>query len=76
MKILFENNTKEAEIFLSLIDDEVKKKIAKCLFIDGLTNEATAEVVDYSTSSIAKWKMEILKDCIKILVGEKVSNKF
>lgn len=76
MKILFENNTEEAEIFLSLIDDKVKKKIAKCLFIDGMTNEATAEAVDYSTSSIAKWKMEILKDCIKILIRNKISNKF
>ena len=76
MRILFENNTKEAEIFLSLFDDEVKKKIAKCLFVDGMTNEEAAEVVCYSTSSIANWKMKILKESIKILVGEKISNKF
>lgn len=76
MKILFENNTEEAEIFLSLFEDDIEKKIAKCLFIDGMTNEETAEVVCYSTSSISNWKMKILKDCVKILVGKKVSNKF
>ena len=40
--------------------------VAEYVYFDGLTTEKVAEVLDVSTSSVAKWKKDIVKKCSKV----------
>ncbi|MBQ5659240.1 MAG: sigma-70 family RNA polymerase sigma factor [Peptococcaceae bacterium] len=40
--------------------------VAEYIYFDGLTTEKVAEVLDVSTSSVAKWKKDIVKKCSKV----------
>ena len=40
--------------------------VAEYIYFDGLTTEKVAEVIDVSTSSVAKWKKDIVKKCSKV----------
>lgn len=59
---------KEAKLFLSLFndfDDENHIRIAKAIFIDGMTNEETADYIGYSERHIERLKIDILKVALK-----------
>lgn len=59
---------KEAELFLSLFndfDDESHIKVAKAIFIDGMTNEETANYIGYSKRHIERLRADILKVALK-----------
>jgi DNA-directed RNA polymerase specialized sigma subunit len=40
--------------------------VAEYIYFDGLTTEKVAEVLDVSTSSVAKWKKDIVKKCSEV----------
>ncbi len=65
---------KDAETFLALFedDDKVIKDIAWCLFIKGLSYEATAIRVGYSERNVFRKYQSILKTAIKRLL--KIAN--
>lgn len=59
---------KEAELFLSLFndfDDENHIQVAKAIFIDGMTNEETANYIGYSERHIQRLRTDILKVALK-----------
>ena len=43
-----------------------ERMVAEYIYFDGLTTEAVAEALDVSTSSVAKWKKNIVKKCSKV----------
>ena len=43
-----------------------ERMVAEYIYFDGLTTEKVAEVQDVSTSSVAKWKKDIVKKCSKV----------
>ena len=58
----------EVRVFMSLFndfDDERHIKVAKALFVDGLTLEETAEMSYYDIRSIGRLKNDILKVILK-----------
>ena len=59
---------KEAELFLNLFndfDDENHIKVAKAIFIDGMTSEETANYIGYSERHIQRLRTDILKVALK-----------
>lgn len=66
-KPLFTNEN-QAEIFINLFNDcdEIEyKTIAKLIFVDGLTNEETANATYYSLRSIERVRSKIIKIALK-----------
>ena len=60
-----EKNIALGTIDLSIIEDEVYRRVAKCLFIDNITVRETADVIGYSERQIYRIKKkltEILKE--------------
>lgn len=43
-----------------------ERAVAEYIYFDGLTTEEVAEVLDVSTSSVAKWKKNIVNKCSKV----------
>jgi hypothetical protein len=58
----------EANLFMSLFndfDDERHIKVAKALFVDGMTLEETADMTYYDVRNIGRIKNDILKVILK-----------
>ena len=68
-------NEKQGNVFLSLFDDLTEKRIAKHLFIDGLTNEETGSNIGYSTRQIERIRKNLLKVALKMLVEMRTPKK-
>lgn len=68
-------NQKTAEIFIALFIEEHHKKIAKSLFVDGLTNEETAIKNGYSKRQIERIRAELLRIAVKRLVEKQIPKK-
>ena len=69
---------KEKEVFMSLFDDfdnENHIKIAKALFVDGMTMLETAELTDYSVRQIERLKGDILKVALKRAMKKHIPQK-
>lgn len=60
----------QAEMFIELFDDATDKKAAKCLFVDGLSNEKTAEALNYSTRQIERIRAKLLKIAVIKLLAK------
>lgn len=59
---------KEAKLFLSLFtdfDEENHIKIAKLIFVEGLTNEEVANEIGYSKRQIERLRIQILRVALK-----------
>lgn len=68
-------NKKQGEVFVSLFDDEIEQRIAKCIFVDGLTNEETALEVGYSLRSIERKRRNLLNVGVNMLVEFRTPKK-
>lgn len=58
----------EANTFISFLDDETDKHIAKLIFIDKLTNEQIADVVGYSKRHIERRRFSLFVTVVKKLI--------
>ena len=59
----------QANFFISLFDDDkTVQKVARCLFVDGLTNKQTAEKVGYSLRQIERLRLRIIKVALRKLM--------
>ena len=59
---------KEINIFLSLcndMDEESYVEVAKAIFVEGLTNEETAEKTNYSLRQVERIKQKVIKVVLK-----------
>ncbi|MEE0968360.1 MAG: ECF-type sigma factor [Clostridia bacterium] len=66
-KPLFTDET-EANQFISLFtdfDEENHRKIAKLIFVDGLTNEEVANEIGYSKRQIERLRAQLVKVALK-----------
>ena len=63
---------KSADIFIALFIEEHHKRIAKSLFVDGLTNEETAYKIGYSTRQIERIKTYLLRAAVKRLIEKQI----
>ena len=62
---------KQATAFISLFDDnETVQKVARCLFVDGLTNKQTAEKVGYSLRQIERLRLRITRVALRKLMDK------
>lgn len=66
---------KQGNIFLSLFPNEIEKRIAKCIFIHGFTNEETALEIGYCTRQIERKRKNILEVALKTLVEMRTPKK-
>lgn len=66
---------KEADIFITLFDDESLKTIAKLIFVDGLTNEETADETFYCKRQIERTRAVVLKTAVKRLIEKQIPKK-
>ena len=66
---------KQGEIFLSLIKEPTYRKVAKCLFIDGMTNEETAFEIGYCVRQIERIRKSTLQVVLKMLVEIRTPKK-
>lgn len=66
---------KEKELFLNLFndfDEDNYKEIAKLLFCDGMTNEETANITNYSVRHIERLRADLLKVALKRAIKKMV----
>lgn len=63
-----------AEAFLELFDNEMSKKLAKHLFIEGKTNLETAELADYSVRQIERLRGSLLKTAVVKLLDKQATH--
>ena len=68
-------NEKQGKCFIALFNNEIEKRIAKCIFIDGLTNEETALEIGYCTRQIERIRKNMLEVALKILVEMRTPKK-
>jgi hypothetical protein len=61
-------NKKQAEVFLSVFDNETYRYIAKCLFVDRFTSKEIAQKTGYSKRHIDRLRVEFRIFAIKKLV--------
>lgn len=65
--VLQQANKKNAVEQLDKVNLTKRERIvAEYIYFDGLTTEKVAEVLDVSTSSVAKWKKDIVNKCSKV----------
>ena len=73
-------NSEQGEIFLSLFDDALyddalEKKVAKYIFVDGMTLDETADAVGYCTRQIIRIRQNVIKKALVRLVNKKIQEK-
>ena len=68
-------NEKQGKCFIALFNNEIEKRIAKCIFIDGLTNEETALEIGYCTRQIERIRKNMLEVALKMLVEMRTPKK-
>jgi hypothetical protein len=72
-------NDKEGQTFVNLFNsfdiDENYIKIAKLIFVDGLTNEETAEEVGYSKRHIERLRVKLMGFALKKMIDKQTPKK-
>ena len=68
-------NEKQGEIFIECIDDVVHKKIAKLIFVEGMTNEEVAEQMNYCKRQIERIRIDLMKMVLKRLIEKQMPKK-
>ena len=73
-------NSEQGEIFLSLFDDALyddalEKKVAKYIFVDGMTLDETADAVGYCTRQIIRIRQNVIKKALVRLVNKQIHEK-
>ena len=68
-------NEEQGKIFLDLLDDNMDKRIARLLFIDGMTNQECADIIGYSSRQIERKRSALLKKGILRLINKILSNQ-
>ena len=68
-------NEEQGKIFISALDDDLHKKIAKRIFVDGMTNEEVAEEISYSTRQIERIRISLMKTVLKRLIEKPMPKK-
>lgn len=65
----------QGKIFLDLFDDNMDKRIARFLFLDGMTNQECSDAVGYSTRQIERKRSALLQKGILRLINKMLSNR-
>lgn len=68
-------NEKQGNTFVALFDDEIEQLIAKCIFVDGFTNEETAFEVGYCVRQIERKRKTLLEVALNMLVELRTPKK-
>jgi hypothetical protein len=68
-------NAEQGEVFISLLDDELHMKIAKKIYVDGMTREETAKECFYSKREIERIRISLLKTVLKRLIEKQIPKK-
>lgn len=58
----------EVNTFISFLDDDIDKNIAKLIFIDKLTNEQIADIIGYSKRHIERRRFNLFVTVVKKLI--------
>lgn len=62
---------RKAKYFLSLFDDGALRAVAECIFVEGLTNNETADKLHYSLRQIERLRARVNEVAIKRLMDER-----
>ena len=68
-------NEEQGEIFISALDDDLHKKIAKRIFVDGMTNEEVANEFSYCERQIERIRISLMKTVLKRLIEKQIPKK-
>ncbi len=68
-------DTEQGKVFVSLLDDDTHKKIAKSIFVDGATNEEVADDYFYCKRQVERIRIELLKKVLKNLIEKQIPKK-
>ena len=68
-------NKEQGEIFILYLDNELDKKIAQYIFVDGMTNEEVAEEIKYSKRQIERIRISLMKTVLKSLIEKQIPKK-
>ena len=66
---------KQGEIFIACIDNDIHKKIAKMIFVEGMTNEEVAEEMNYCKRQIERIRIDLMKIVLKRLIEKQIPKK-
>lgn len=67
-------NEQQGKIFILHLDDELNKKIAQLLFVEGMTTEEVAEEVGYSKRNVERIRIKLMQTVIKRLIEKELLN--
>ena len=68
-------NEKQAEIFVSLLENEIEKQIARWLFLEKETNSYCGVEVGYTVRHIERKRSEIIKKVLRKLLDKRIPQK-
>ena len=68
-------SAEQGEVFISLLDDNTHKSIAKSIFIHGATNEEAATEHYYCKKQIERIRILLLKTALKKLIEKQIPKK-
>ena len=68
-------NVEQGKVFISHLDNDLHKGIAKNIFVDGMTSEEVAQAIGYSTRSVERIRAKLLKTVLKSLIEKQTPKK-
>ena len=68
-------NEEQGKVFISAIDNDLQKTIAKNIFVDGMTNEEIADEFYYCKRQVERIRIDLLKTVLKVLLNKQIPKK-
>lgn len=68
-------NVKQGEVFVECLEDDLHKKIAKDIFVGGMTNEEIAEKYFYCKRQVERLRVDLTKNVLKKLIEKQIPKK-
>lgn len=68
-------NVKQGEVFVGCLEDDLHKKIAKDIFVGGMTSEEIAEKYFYCKRQVERLRVDLPKNVLKKLIEKQTPKK-
>lgn len=68
-------NSEQGEVFVRYLDDDLQKRVAKDIFVDGMTSEEAAEKHFYCKRQIERMRVCLTKNVLKKLIEKQIPKK-
>ena len=68
-------NVEQGKVFISHLDNDLHKGIAKNIFVDGMTNEEVANDYFYCKRQVERIRISLLKTVLKSLIEKQIPKR-